>query len=254
MEVHHHHGHIPMKKKWMEYVFQFFMLFLAVFLGTLAENNREHRIEGKREKEFIYSLSEDLRTDIATISTNAERFTDQYTNIDSLQQAFIDYLDHKPGAEQTCYYFNEYIKLVWLINFPERTTTQLLSSGNMRLIRTANVADSIMDYHSYIKSVNVQKEMYINYINRCTESMYGFFDIAYLRKRVSKYGEFIDDSLLVNAKLLTDNPTEIKKFLGLIENTKISIGVYKGLLFQLQEKAETLLKFLQQKYHLKEKE
>src|SRR5687768_14267296 len=36
MEV-HHHGHVHEKKKWKEYVFQFFMLFLAVFCGFLAE-------------------------------------------------------------------------------------------------------------------------------------------------------------------------------------------------------------------------
>lgn len=252
MEVHHHHGHIPMKKKWMEYIFQFFMLFLAVFLGMLAENNREHRIESKREKEYIHSLIEDLRMDIATINTNADKFTEQYTNIDSLQQSFIDFMGNKPGAEQNCYYFNEFIKLVWLVNFPERTITQLLSSGNMRLIKTTSVADSIMDYHSFIKSVDVQKQMYINYINRCTETMYGFFDIGYLRKRVSTHGEFIDDSLLARAKLLNSNPIEIKKFLGLIENTKISIGVYLGLLLQLEEKAQALLEFLQRQYHFKE--
>ncbi|MBI5857203.1 MAG: hypothetical protein HZB42_06100 [Sphingobacteriales bacterium] len=252
MEVHHHHGHIPMKKKWMEYVFQFFMLFLAVFLGMLAENNREHKIENKREKEYIHSLTEDLRMDIATINTNEELYTDQYKNIDSLQQAFIDFMDHKPGAEQSCYYYSEFIKLVLLINFPERTITQLLSSGNMRLVRNTNVADSIMEYHSFVKSVDVQKQMYISYINRCTENMYNFFDIGYLRLRVNKYGEFINDSLLANAKLLTTNPIEIKKFLGLMESTKISIGVYRSLLLQLQVKAESILGFLREKYHLKE--
>lgn len=251
MEV-HHHGHIHMKKKWMEYVFQFFMLFLAVFLGMLAENSREHKIEKNREKEYIHSLAEDLRIDIATVNTNAENFTDQYKNIDSLQQSFIDFIDKKPWAEQNCYYFNEYIKLVWLLNFPERTITQLLSSGNMRLIRTATVADSIMDYHSFVKSVDIQKQMYINYINRCTETMYSFFDISYLRKRVNRTGEFVDDSLLANARLLNTNSIEIKKFLGLIETTKISIGVYKSLLLQLAAKAELLLDFLKRKYHLKE--
>lgn len=241
-----------MKKKWMEYVFQFFMLFLAVFLGMLAENNREHKIEKEREKEFIHSLTEDLRMDIATVQTNAARFTDQYKNIDSLQQSFLDFIDKKQWAEQNCYYYSEFIKLLLLVNFPERTTTQLLSSGNMRLIRTAGVADSIMDYHNFIKAVDLQKQLYVNYINKCTEAMYGFFDIRYLRKRVGSNGEFIDDSLLANAKLLNTNPVEIKKFLGLVETTKISIGVYESLMFQLAEKAQSILEFLQRKYHLKE--
>ena len=40
MEVHHPH-HVTHKKKWGEYLLEFLMLFLAVFLGFLAENWRE---------------------------------------------------------------------------------------------------------------------------------------------------------------------------------------------------------------------
>ena len=42
MEV-HHHGHVHEKKKWKEYLFQFLMLFLAVFCGFLAEYQLEHK-------------------------------------------------------------------------------------------------------------------------------------------------------------------------------------------------------------------
>ena len=38
MEVHKHPHHVTHKKKWAEYLLEFFMLFLAVFLGFLAEN------------------------------------------------------------------------------------------------------------------------------------------------------------------------------------------------------------------------
>lgn len=62
MEV-HAHGHVPEKKKWKEYVFQFIMLFLAVFLGFLAENLRERGVEREREKEYIESLVTDTNND-----------------------------------------------------------------------------------------------------------------------------------------------------------------------------------------------
>jgi hypothetical protein len=42
MEVHKHPHHVAHKKKWSEYLLEFFMLFLAVFLGFIAENVREH--------------------------------------------------------------------------------------------------------------------------------------------------------------------------------------------------------------------
>jgi len=40
MEVHKHPHHVTHKKKWTEYLLEFFMLFLAVFLGFVAENIR----------------------------------------------------------------------------------------------------------------------------------------------------------------------------------------------------------------------
>jgi hypothetical protein len=46
MEV-HHHSHHP--KKWKEYITEFLMLFLAVSLGFMAENIREHQIEKHRK-------------------------------------------------------------------------------------------------------------------------------------------------------------------------------------------------------------
>jgi hypothetical protein len=59
------------------------MLFLAVFCGFLAENQREHMVEHKREKQFIQSLINDVRLDAAEFKavSNAARFRIQ--NMDS---------------------------------------------------------------------------------------------------------------------------------------------------------------------------
>ena len=63
MEV-HHHAHTA-RKKWTHYFWEFLMLFLAVFCGFLAENQREHYIEKQREKKFARRLLSDLREDSA---------------------------------------------------------------------------------------------------------------------------------------------------------------------------------------------
>ncbi len=63
MEVHKHPHHVTHKKKWGEYLLEFLMLFLAVFLGFIAENQREHIVEHQREKKFARRLLSDLRQD-----------------------------------------------------------------------------------------------------------------------------------------------------------------------------------------------
>ena len=56
MEVHKHPHHVMHSKKWGEYLLEFFMLFLAVFLGFVAENYREHLINKEHEHQYIVSL------------------------------------------------------------------------------------------------------------------------------------------------------------------------------------------------------
>ena len=68
MEVHHPH-HPTHKKKWTEYLLEFLMLFLAVFLGFIAENLREISVEKHRAKEYMHSLIEDLEADTSNIQS-----------------------------------------------------------------------------------------------------------------------------------------------------------------------------------------
>src|SRR5258705_724949 len=81
MEV-HAHTHSE-RKKFTHYFWEFLMLFLAVFCGFLAENQREHMIEHKREKQFMTSLISDLRLDIAWLDTVSNSSKLRIQNIDS---------------------------------------------------------------------------------------------------------------------------------------------------------------------------
>ena len=48
METHAHDLHKAPGHGWKHYLFEFVMLFLAVFCGFLAENIREHRMEDEK--------------------------------------------------------------------------------------------------------------------------------------------------------------------------------------------------------------
>src|SRR5262245_19160403 len=82
MEV-HHHAHTA-RKKWTHYFWEFLMLFLAVFAGFLAENQREHYVEGKKEKQYMRSLWQDLQKDTSTLNYITFRFAESNEMIDSL--------------------------------------------------------------------------------------------------------------------------------------------------------------------------
>lgn len=60
------------------------MLFLAVFLGFLAENLREHQVEKEREIKYIASLIKDVELDIASLEVSYDLRKSHLGYFDSL--------------------------------------------------------------------------------------------------------------------------------------------------------------------------
>ena len=72
------------KRNWSSYIKEFFMLFLAVFCGFLAENYRESRVEKQQERHFIKSYIEDLKSDTASIRKVLDMAELKKSKMDSL--------------------------------------------------------------------------------------------------------------------------------------------------------------------------
>jgi hypothetical protein len=74
MEV-HRHSHLASgethssRKKWTHYIWEFIMMFLAVFSGFLAEYQLEHKIEKERAEKFLQSMLLDVRTNISNLDS-----------------------------------------------------------------------------------------------------------------------------------------------------------------------------------------
>ena len=147
MEVHAHSSRTSgTRKKWTHYFWEFLMLFLAVFCGFLAENQREHMIEHQREKKFIRSLISDLSADTNRLGTIIDLRNQRAVMLDSFMV-----LLNKPDAEaygRTIYYFNSYATRGVAFRFTpaDGTMQQLKNGGNLRLIQKASVSDSIIVY------------------------------------------------------------------------------------------------------------
>jgi hypothetical protein len=142
MEV-HAHAHTP-RKKWTHYFWEFLMVFLAVFCGFLAENQREHMVEHQRERKFIQSLASDLAAD--TLRHN--NILQQRLSRTKMFDSFV-VLMNKPDAASNSrylYYYNSLATRGWSFRFSpvDGTMQQLKNAGNLRLIQKSVVSDSII--------------------------------------------------------------------------------------------------------------
>jgi hypothetical protein len=144
MEV-HAHTHTE-RKKWQHYFWEFLMLFLAVFAGFLAENQREHYIEHQREKQFINSLTHDIETDIAKLITLIDNRNIRESKLDSLGALLNS--DSAQYFTKDIYFLATTIPRITLFQFTQSdgTMQQLKNSGGLRLIRNRIVVDSIVKY------------------------------------------------------------------------------------------------------------
>lgn len=151
MEV-HAHTHSP-RKKWTHYLWEFLMLFLAIFCGFLAENQREHYVEHQREKQFIRSLYIDVKMDTVNLARIIQARTAKDRSMDSL--FYLMNSDSVAKSTSRIYFLAVPISRTLQYRFVpnDGTMQQLKNSGSLRLIRKRPVVDSISKYDIQVRSL-----------------------------------------------------------------------------------------------------
>ena len=139
MEV-HHHSHHP--KKWKEYITEFLMLFLAVSLGFMAENIREHQIEKHREIAYLQNVHEDLKLDLKSIDTvlsqNASRL--------ALLDTFFVSIQNKTVTNEDAYFYVRNLVLRATFESSHVGLDQIKSAGGLRMIKNKEIVTGIQEY------------------------------------------------------------------------------------------------------------
>ena len=156
MEV-HHHSRTP-REKWTHYLWEFFMLFLAVTGGFFAENKREKIQDSHRVNEFMCKISNDLRADIVAIGKLKQDRIKRNIQCDSL----IMLLTNTPatGGRIKTYYYGRYATRRIHFRPQDATLQQLKNTGDLRLVENSEVLDAINNYEQMLKynDENVQVE------------------------------------------------------------------------------------------------
>ena len=259
MEV-HHHSHTA-RKKWTHYFWEFLMLFFAVFCGFLAEIQVEHYVEHQREKEFMFTMLEDLREDTSYL----HQMTKEWNNVNRSLDSVIASLDAGTGKDNMV---NVYRHLnnafnFWGFSIHDRTISQLKNSGGFRLIRNKTVANKIIAYDQF----NTNAVMKIG-------EQYNFFYETAVTLRNKVFAQRITYAIFKKYKydqppastyqwidsMITHNPIPVTKeaYAAQLFEFKNAVFSYRkdfsNMAFgysHLEEMAAELIGLIQEKYHLK---
>ncbi len=248
MEV-HAHSHSP-RKKWTHYFWEFLMLFLAVFCGFLAENQREHMVEHQREKKYGESLLEDLKKDTSDLTHDIPFWDNYLKRIDTIRNEI-----KKPSSSRNQLLLYKGVikmRLYDNFNYSDRTIEQLKNGGNFRLIRNKLIADSLIDYDAMIQSALRDQEVQSNAIwqslNFLQDKLFSC-DFFPLRKDPMA----LDSAILANPgiiKMRSGKEDEVFEYLNRLQYFQVINSFRLGTNKQLLRKARNLIRMVQEEYHL----
>jgi hypothetical protein len=245
MEV-HAHTHTA-RKKWTHYFWEFLMLFLAVFAGFLAENQREHYVEHLREKQFINSLVNDVKVDTARLNRLIENRNARDLRLDSL--TFLLNSENADQHTKDIYFLATIIPRITLFQFTanDGTMQQLKNAGGLRLIRSHAVTDSIINYDNAIRSLsrlNEQEQYIINIQREIAPKIFFGLDLANFTD-----GDNLPFRYDQSPALVPGYKTSLNEFNYRLVSVKNVNKGYRREAKRLLLQATNLLSILKKQYH-----
>ena len=228
------------------------MLFLAVTLGFLVENQREHYIERQRAHEFAESLIADIEKDTAQLTSELKQIDFVASRIDTFRTLVqTKNTDDLPGG--TLHYYARFTSWYFSFNPNNATIEQLKSSGSLRYFKNKEVINAIAQYDRISRTI---KDLY-NYeqpiINRTIDLRNQIFNAVYFSPvwDFNTPRERIDSFMKSDIKLLDNNKA---KLIELANNCQLTLADYRHRKNDYQKALKLggdLIMLLKKEYNLK---
>jgi len=245
MEVHHHPE--VEKKGFKEYIFEGLMIFLAVMMGFFAESLREHIADKHREREYMISMVEDLRSDTVTLSALVAHEKSRITMADSLIRLLYSANVKQEG--NNIYFFARNISVVYQVIFNDRTRQQLKNSGSMRLLSSVKVSNGIMAYDQGLRETEFQMSQIESLRQSYREAAEKIFNMKIFNDML-RGGKI--ERPVGNPQLFSADAASINTCVGTIQYVKNASIIQSRAASELLKKAVELIKLIKKEYNLED--
>jgi hypothetical protein len=243
METHAQHLHHAPGKKFRHYLYEFLMLFLAVFCGFLAEYQLEHKIEKEKGYQYIQLFYEDLKTDTANFEKVLVSYKYKLSNLAGMYPCFDKITNNGSSPDCLQNLFNNSDAFPDLV-YTDRTLQQLKNAGGIRLLKQPD-ADSILLYDNMLRLFKTSETTMFQ------ETQAGIRNTLYSLTNFRAVTEINEKKVVAgNISLLypESNPLLNRYF----NQLKIYVSVCKSNYYDITDlklKATSLIKYFRMKYH-----
>ena len=237
MEV-HAHSHTA-RKKWTHYLWEFLMLFLAVFCGFLAEYQLEHKIENDRGKQYIISFFDDLKYDTSHLTAVINNYKEKVNSLNVISKCYDSVLA-KSSCKSCLNALYTDSRGFFELRTSDRTLQQLKNAGGLRLLRSDD-ADSIIAYDNLLRGYKLDETTAFQ------ETQTAIRDISseLFNYAVVKDGIFTEGDLFI-----TDDKIIINKYFNTLNRYAKISAAYIQKLERAKSKAVNIMNYFNKKYHI----
>ena len=225
------------------------MLFLAVFCGFLAENQREHFVEHQREKQYIKSLCGDLKADTGFF----RRYQGWLLRMDKGLDTLIRMINTREYVNNAENFYSLAInsRILRYHEYHNSTYEQLKNSGNLRLLRSTGVADSLTQYNNIIQErVSKQEDRFILATSNLIAGLWTVIDAGSFKPVWGRNGNEIPDSYIPdNPVLKTIDDQKMQQIKNLCFDKRLMIPALWNYTNELGRRARNMLILIKEKYH-----
>jgi hypothetical protein len=126
------------------------MLFLAVSLGFMAENIREHQIEKQREIAYLKNVHEDLKLDLINIDNVFNSNTIRLQAMDTL----FKIINNNTITNEDVYYYIRNLALRATFESSHVGLDQIKSAGGLRMVKNPEIISGIQEYERALDALD----------------------------------------------------------------------------------------------------
>ena len=227
------------------YFFEFLMMFLAVFLGFLADNIRERLVEKKQERVYLQNMREDLRADILLSGNYAKNNIVVFELIDTLVRLIKD-PERKQHITKLAYTARMVLPQFKQLYLTERTYEQMKSSGTLRLISNQDVANSISYYYHSVNELKKYNESIMVWATDYGSEMGRVFDGELLLTIIKEKKEIEAGA---NA-LLTEDPIVLNELIASAQYLYGALILGEKIGNERSIAAQELIELIEKEYQL----
>jgi len=160
MEVHHHPDLHHKRKKFGEYILEFFMIFLAVTMGFFAESIREHYVEVRNTRLYLQTFRQELVHNKRVFVSNDSLYKTIVPSQDSIIRIFFEKREnqdlHLMGR------LLRHVKRVLPLAIDKAAYQAMVNSGGLKNIDNLTLRDSMSTYVGQIEAIEAYNSIVYN--------------------------------------------------------------------------------------------